>query len=77
MTSTIQSLAGGAHSSLSDSSSRAPSGNDVQTLRAKFEAVGQGHLFTFWDELSSAEKATFFEQLSKFNPERIAVRAGP
>ena len=70
MASTIKSLMG-------DDSSREPSVGDVQTLRTKFEAVGQGHLFTFWDELSSAEKVTFFEQLSKFDPERIAVCTRP
>jgi hypothetical protein len=51
-----------------------PSAEVVQALRSKFDAVGQGHLFTFWDDLPSAEKAVFFEQLSKFEPERIAVR---
>lgn len=49
-----------------------PSAEDVQTLRAKFEAVGQGHVLTFYDELSSTEKASFYEQLSKFDPSRIA-----
>ncbi|KAF8254048.1 nucleotide-diphospho-sugar transferase [Wilcoxina mikolae CBS 423.85] len=57
--------------SLGDST-KEPSAEDVQALRSKFDAVGQGHLFTFWDDLPSAEKVVFFEQLSKFDPERIA-----
>lgn len=50
-----------------------PTAEAVQALRAQFEAVDQGHLFTFWDELTTAEKATLFAQLSKFEPERVAV----
>lgn len=56
-------------------SPKEPSAEEVQSLRGKFEAVGQGHLFTFWDELSAGEKATFYQQLSKFNPERVAKLA--
>jgi len=52
-------------------SSGEPSANDVQSLRAKFEAVGQGHLFNFWDQLSAGEKSVFYKQLAKFEPERV------
>jgi len=54
-------------------SSGEPSANDVQSLRAKFEAVGQGHLFNFWDQLSAGEKSVFYKQLAKFEPERVTV----
>jgi UDP-N-acetylglucosamine/UDP-N-acetylgalactosamine diphosphorylase len=54
-------------------SSSEPQANDVQSLREKFEAVDQGHLFNFWDQLSAEEKSVFYEQLAKFEPERVAV----
>jgi UDP-N-acetylglucosamine/UDP-N-acetylgalactosamine diphosphorylase len=74
MAATIENVLNKLH--LSDSL-KEPAAEDVQSLRTKFEAVGQGHVFTFWDDLSSTEKAAFYEQLSKFNPERIAVRSRP
>lgn len=49
-----------------------PNDADVKALRLSFETVGQGHVFSFWDDLSDSEKASFFAQLSKFEPERIA-----
>jgi len=52
-----------------------PNDADVKALRLSFETVGQGHVFSFWDDLSDSEKASFFAQLSKFEPERIAVRS--
>ncbi|TGZ85376.1 nucleotide-diphospho-sugar transferase [Ascodesmis nigricans] len=49
-----------------------PSQGAVDALRKRFEAVGQGHVFTFWDELSKSEKAEFFKQLEGIDPERVA-----
>jgi UDP-N-acetylglucosamine/UDP-N-acetylgalactosamine diphosphorylase len=74
MAATVENVLNKLH--LSDSLQE-PAAEDVQSLRSKFEAVGQGHVFTFWDELSSTEKAAFYDQLSKFDPERIAVRSRP
>lgn len=50
-----------------------PSPEAVESLRQKFAAVNQEHVFTFWDSLSGSEKAEFFQQLSNINPERVAV----
>jgi UDP-N-acetylglucosamine/UDP-N-acetylgalactosamine diphosphorylase len=58
--------------SLGDSSDP-PSVEQVQELRAKYAAVDQDHVFAFWDKLSNSEKASFFQQLSSINPERVQV----
>ena len=46
---------------------------DVKQLKEKFEAVGQGHVFTFYDELSGDEKACLIKQLEGMDPGRISV----
>jgi len=56
--------------SLGDSSDP-PSVEQVQELRAKYAAVDQDHVFAFWDKLSNSEKASFFQQLSSINPEKV------
>lgn len=48
-----------------------PSTEEVQQLRQKYDAAGQGHVFTFYDSLKTAEKSQLFQQLSTFNPNRI------
>lgn len=50
---------------------REPSAEELQQLRQKYETANQGHVFKFYDELKSAEKAQLFQQLSTFNPNRI------
>jgi len=50
-----------------------PSPEAVQDLKAKFELVGQGHVFTFYDDLSVSEKVAVFGQLSSMDPQRISV----
>ncbi|KAI5781827.1 nucleotide-diphospho-sugar transferase [Geopyxis carbonaria] len=57
---------------LSLSDAQEPSAEEVQSLRSKYEAVDQGHVFALWDKLSSSEKATFYQQLAKFDPARVA-----
>ena len=32
---------------------------DIAALRATYEAAEQGHVFTYWDKLSDAERVTF------------------
>lgn len=61
--------------SLGDSGSevRAPSPEAVKELKQKFEEVEQGHVFAFYDDLTDAEKAGLFQQLSNMNPKRISV----
>ena len=43
----------------------------IDTLRARYEAAGQGHLFTFWPQLSETERATLAAQLEALDIERI------
>ena len=31
---------------------------DIAALRATYEAAEQGHVFTYWDKLSDAERVT-------------------
>ncbi|ORY12390.1 nucleotide-diphospho-sugar transferase [Clohesyomyces aquaticus] len=48
-----------------------PSDEDVKALRAKYEKAGQEQVFAFYDQLSVAEKAGLYSQLSGFNPDYI------
>ncbi|KAK1247152.1 hypothetical protein MKX07_002061 [Trichoderma sp. CBMAI-0711] len=45
-----------------------PSPEAVSQLKEKYASAGQEHVFTFFDSLSAAEQAVFFEQLSRFDP---------
>jgi len=44
---------------------------DVSSLRATYEAAGQGHVFKFWDQLSTEEQAAFAAQLESIDVERV------
>lgn len=44
---------------------------NVNKLKSKFEGAGQGHVFTFYDELSPSEKESLFTQLLKIDPDRV------
>jgi UDP-N-acetylglucosamine/UDP-N-acetylgalactosamine diphosphorylase len=48
-----------------------PSAEEFQQLKAKYESAGQGHVFSFYEGLQSAEKGLLFQQLQTFNPSRI------
>ncbi|VUC29659.1 unnamed protein product [Clonostachys rosea] len=48
-----------------------PSAEAVAELKSKYAAAGQDQVFTFYDSLADAEKATLFEQLSGFKPDYI------
>lgn len=52
-----------------------PSSEEVKSLREKYEKANQGHVFAFYDELDTPGKASLFEQLSTFDPERVSVLA--
>jgi len=53
--------------------SRTPSTamNDVSTLKERYEAAGQGHLFQFWPDLSPEEQARLQLQLTALDVERV------
>ena len=48
-----------------------PSAEDLKNLREKYEKAGQDQVFTFYDSLSTEDKASLFEQLQGFDPEHI------
>jgi UDP-N-acetylglucosamine/UDP-N-acetylgalactosamine diphosphorylase len=50
---------------------KAPSAEQLAELKEKYANAGQDHVFTFYDSLSSSEKAELYDQLSDFNVERI------
>jgi UDP-N-acetylglucosamine/UDP-N-acetylgalactosamine diphosphorylase len=43
----------------------------VDALRARYDAAGQGHLFTFWPQLSESDRTTLAAQLEALDIERI------
>ncbi|EHL02177.1 Nucleotide-diphospho-sugar transferase [Glarea lozoyensis ATCC 20868] len=50
---------------------REPSADELKELKDKYEKANQEQVFAFYEDLSSAEKGTLFEQLSGFDPEHI------
>ncbi len=44
---------------------------NIAEIRAAFERAGQGHVFRYWDELSSQEKEQFLEQLERIDLELV------
>jgi UDP-N-acetylglucosamine/UDP-N-acetylgalactosamine diphosphorylase len=48
-----------------------PSPTEIASLRATYEAAGQGHVFTFFNKLSPAEQTSFFAQLLTISPTRV------
>ncbi|CZS95130.1 hypothetical protein WAI453_011203 [Rhynchosporium graminicola] len=53
------------------SAAKEPSPTELQELKEKYTKAKQEQVFAFYDELSVAEKAALFEQLSSFDPEHI------
>lgn len=43
----------------------------IDNLRKRYEAAGQGHLFTFWDDLSDSERDALRAQLEALDIERV------
>ena len=43
----------------------------ADSLRQRYEAAGQGHLFTFWDDLSDTEREALRAQLEALDIERV------
>lgn len=52
-----------------------PGEAELKELREKYEKAKQEHVLAFYDELDIEGKATLFEQLSLFDPDRINVLA--
>ncbi|KAI1609123.1 UDP-N-acetylglucosamine pyrophosphorylase [Exophiala viscosa] len=52
-----------------------PAEDELKTLRQKYEKAKQEHVFAFYDQLNTQEKASLFDQLSTFDPDRINVLA--
>ncbi|KFY39085.1 hypothetical protein V495_06163 [Pseudogymnoascus sp. VKM F-4514 (FW-929)] len=48
-----------------------PTAEELQKLRSTYEKANQDHVFAFYDSLSSSDQATFYQQLSQFDPARI------
>ncbi|KAI8580820.1 hypothetical protein K450DRAFT_186562 [Umbelopsis ramanniana AG] len=45
--------------------------SDVTTLRSNFDAAGQGHVFNFWDTLTSEQQQVFYNQLVDLDVTRV------
>src|SRR6187551_3785028 len=48
-----------------------PTPEQVSELKETYTSAGQSHVFSFYDSLSAAEKASLFKQLSGFDPAYI------
>ena len=48
-----------------------PTEQELQGLRERYEKAGQEQVLTFYDELSTAEKAGLYERLASINPNYI------
>lgn len=44
---------------------------DITALRARYDAAGQSHLFTFWDELKPEEQGALAQQLQALDVDRV------
>lgn len=54
-----------------DIPAKEPAEQELKELREEYARAGQDHVFTFYDELSTAEKSTLFDRLSSINPDHI------
>ncbi|KAI8081546.1 nucleotide-diphospho-sugar transferase [Halteromyces radiatus] len=45
--------------------------NEFQAIKARYQAAGQDHLFTFFEELGPTEQQSLYQQLLEFDVERI------
>ncbi|CAG8639148.1 9318_t:CDS:2 [Dentiscutata heterogama] len=44
---------------------------EIESLKARYTAAGQDHLFTFYEDLTPEEQTTFLNQLDKLDIERV------
>lgn len=54
-----------------DAPPKEPTAAELQELKEKYTKAKQEQVFAFYDDLSTADKGTLFEQLSSFDPEHI------
>jgi UDP-N-acetylglucosamine/UDP-N-acetylgalactosamine diphosphorylase len=52
-----------------------PTDEQLSSLRKKYAQAGQDHVLTFYDSLSTSEKAALYDQLSLFDPSYITELA--
>lgn len=52
-----------------------PTAEQLSSLRERYTQAGQGHVFTFYDDLSDTDKAALYNQLSLFDPSYITELA--
>lgn len=45
--------------------------DSYETIKARYEAGGQGHVFAFWEELDQDQKTQLLNQLSSMDPKEI------
>ncbi|CAO3595550.1 unnamed protein product [Absidia cylindrospora] len=45
--------------------------NEFQTMKARYQAAGQDHLFTFFEELGPSDQQSLYQQLCDFDVDRI------
>ncbi|RIB21365.1 nucleotide-diphospho-sugar transferase [Gigaspora rosea] len=48
-----------------------PTQTEIESLKARYTAAGQEHLFTFYDDLTPEEQTALFNQLNKLDIERV------
>lgn len=48
---------------------------DFDTLRQKYQAAGQQHVFDFWDTLNDSDKSSLLKQLASIDPAEITAIA--
>ncbi|KAL8671493.1 MAG: hypothetical protein Q9168_004007 [Polycauliona sp. 1 TL-2023] len=48
-----------------------PTDEELKSLKDNYAKAGQDHVFAFYDDLSTAEKAGLFERLKSFDPQYI------
>ncbi|RHZ52098.1 hypothetical protein Glove_465g67 [Diversispora epigaea] len=48
-----------------------PSQSEVESLKAKYAAAGQEHLFSFYEELEPQQQESLFSQLANVDIERV------
>ncbi len=47
------------------------SSQNAESVRARFEAAGQGHVFRFWDKLSEASRSSLLEQAGEIDLDEL------
>ena len=57
--------------SSSASPPKEPTTEEFKEIQSKYEDAGQAHVFTFWEELSSADKGSLYQQLNAIDPKHI------